>query len=466
MLAKNIRVAIARIFSDLIMADRIIDAGEMEYWEEVCDKYAIDLEARIKAKDMSFAEAINVVNNEGGKEIAEELLKDCQEMTVSDGFCAFSEALLMIALYSKLDPHQNFDGDVYSLPRREFNIDVATALYIESSFDTATNDAIQENYRTIFKECQLARMHFVYIPTVIAHYQHTDPKLFHEIISFLAPEMPEQPRSLISSELLEMTSASFCKDFLCNRCGMAELRNIDPSLLIKISNSFVGKKEFANYLRVSVNEDILSKVRSLADYIGSMCSGDRIVIDTFEEGNNQFQFHGFYKQLLDIFTQPRDVRSDILINPYKEEITFPALNSVARGLHRRERALYVLLLCEGSKGINFNPPHVASALNIYNRRMVRTQRRYAAIYEMFGGASETVPDLSIPEIRRPIVSCLRRSLKAISGLYNPEDYNVVKDGEGNFTVHIEAELVKVVELDSEEPVSLKNSKLYRRWKEA
>ncbi len=36
------KVAITRICSDLIKADRIIDAGEMKCWQEICQKYSID----------------------------------------------------------------------------------------------------------------------------------------------------------------------------------------------------------------------------------------------------------------------------------------------------------------------------------------------------------------------------------------------------------------------------------------
>lgn len=133
------------------------------------------------------------------------------------------------------------------------------------------------------------------------------------------------------------------------------------------------------------------------------------------------------------------------------------------GLHRRERALYALLLCHGRDGINFSLPKSADALERYNRRMKRVQQRYSEIYEMFGGEKETAPDLSIPEIRRPIFSCLKRSLRKLQGLYNPEDYNITKAADGSFSVHVEPELVFVHQLADTEPVPLQESEMYRRW---
>ena len=460
---KGDKVAIARIFADLIKADRIVDTGEMECWRNICKKYAIDKDVRIEARDVSFAEALNVICDSGVQGLKEDLLGDCRAMTVSDGFCAHSEALLMIALTTMLESEQPFRGGVISIPRANFNIDIATALYIENEYDPETNEAIRTHYRSIFKEFQLAGFHFVYIPKIIDHYQNTDPILFKDILSFLAPAMSETGLDNTYKSLMKMTTGIFCKDLLCNKCGITELRNTMPSLLIKIGNSFVGEAQYANYLKIDVDEDISTTVQTFVDRFSEMLNSDVFVVNTSEERDNQFHFHGFYKQLLDIFLVRRNIRSTIQLNPYKEEIIFPDIDSKAMGLHRRERALYALLLCQGSDGINFSAPKSADALERYNRRMKRIQQRYSAIYEMFGGEKETAPDLSIPEIRRPIFSCLKRSLKNLQALYNPEDYNITKSGDGAFSVNVEPELVYVCQLNSNEPVPLHESEMFRKW---
>ena len=55
------RIAIARIFSDLIKADRIVDIGEMEYWEKICTKYSITKEIEIKAQEITFSAALTTI---------------------------------------------------------------------------------------------------------------------------------------------------------------------------------------------------------------------------------------------------------------------------------------------------------------------------------------------------------------------------------------------------------------------
>jgi len=459
------KIAIARIFADLIKADRIVDTGEMECWRRICDKYSIDRDSRIEARDVSFADALDVICNSGVQGLKEDLLGDCRSMTVSDGFCAHSEALLMIALTAVLESGHAFRGDVISIPKANFNVDIATALYIENEYDPETNESIRTNYRSIFKELQLAGFHFIYIPKIIEHYRNTDKILFKDILSFLAPTMSEQGIESTYASLMKMTTGVFCKDLLCNKCGITELRNTMPSLLIKLGNSFVGEAQYANYLRIDVDEDIITSVQAFVDCFSEMINSDVFVVNTSEERDNQFHFHGFYKQLLDIFLVRRNIRSAIHLNPYKEEILFPDIDTKAMGLHRRERALYALLLCQGSDGINFSLPKTADGLERYNRRMRRVQQRYSAIYEMFGGERESAPDLSVPEIRRPIFSCLKRSLKGLDALYNPGDYNITKNADGSFSVNIEPELVFVSQHDSEEPVPLHESEMYRRWTE-
>ncbi len=460
-MTKQEKTAIARIFADLIKADRIVDTCEMQYWRNICGKYEIDRDIRIAASDISFAEAVKTICASADRGLGEDLLGDCRAMTVSDGFCAHSEALLMIALTIMLSSGGDFSGDVYSLPRASFDIDIATAIYVENEYDQETNDAIRGNYRSIFKEFQLAGLHFVYIPKIIEHYSSTDPVLFRDILTFLAPALGEPGIERAYNALLGMTTGTYCKDLLCNKCGFTQLRNTPPSILIKIGNSFVGEARYANYLKIEIDDDILSIVQRFVDQFTDMLSSDVFVINTSEERDNQFHFHGFYKQLLDIFLVRRNIRSSIVIDPYKEEIYFPDIDEKATGMHRREKALYALMLCMGSNGVNFNRPRTSAELKHYEHRMKKFQKRYAAIYELFGGEKDTAPDLTQPEIRRPIMACLRRSIARLDALYNPADYTVTKDGDGSFAVHVEPALVYVAPLKGDAPIPLHASDLYR-----
>ena len=68
--------------------------------------------------------------------------------------------------------------------------------------------------------------------------------------------------------------------------------------------------------------------------------------------------------------------------------------------------------------------------------MQRVQKKYQTIYEYLGG--DVAPDLRQAEIRRPIISCLKKSLSNLDGiLYNFKDYTITKDEYGTLKVALE-----------------------------
>lgn len=432
------RISISRILFDFIKADRIIDSGEMKQYALLKERYAIHKEDEIAATQMTFSDAVNTLFK-SDKGLIMDFLGDCSDMTLSDGLCDRSEALLLLALKYKLTSEYD-DVEILSIPKSLFNITASSVLYVESRLETEINNLIVKNYRTLFKECQLAGFNFIYIPKVIEHYKNTDRELTNQIISFLAPSISEEGVNTVIDGLFSMTTASFCKDILCNKMGITSLRSTLPSLLIKIGESYIGDNIYSNYFKIEIDNDVVTTLQKILDDFMSMISTDVITISKAEEKKNQFLYHGFYKQLLDIFMMRKNIRSRLVINPYNEEITFPDIDSRLEKIHRREKALYMLLLITTYEGgINFNPPASVKQLDRYNAKMVALQEKYQKIYELFGG--DKAPDLTQPEIRRPIISCLKRSLNMLKDtLYNSEDYMITKDEFGNLRIELEQEL--------------------------
>ena len=432
------RISISRILFDFIKADRIIDSGEMNQYALLKERYAIHKEDEIAATQMTFSDAVNTLFK-SDKGLIMDFLGDCSDMTLSDGLCDRSEALLLLALKYKLTSEYD-DVEILSIPKSLFNITASSVLYVESRLETEINNLIVKNYRTLFKECQLAGFNFIYIPKVIEHYKNTDRELTNQIISFLAPSISEEGVNTVIDGLFSMTTASFCKDILCNKMGITSLRSTLPSLLIKIGESYIGDNIYSNYFKIEIDNDVVTTLQKILDDFMSMISTDVITISKAEEKKNQFLYHGFYKQLLDIFMMRKNIRSRLVINPYNEDITFPDIDSRLEKIHRREKALYMLLLITTYEGgINFNPPASVKQLDRYNAKMVALQEKYQKIYELFGG--DKAPDLTQPEIRRPIISCLKRSLNMLKDtLYNSEDYMITKDEFGNLRIELEQEL--------------------------
>lgn len=435
------KIAVVRILSDMIKADSIINYGEVEQYMLLREKYSIANDDEIAATKISFADAINILV-ESDSRLKNSVLSDCSTMAVSDGFCARSESLLLMALKNKL----LYDGDgveIISIPKPVFNIESATVLYIESRFEKKVNDIISQNYRTIFKECKIAGFNFIYIPKVVEHYRNSDPKLIGQIIHFLAPSFTEEGINGIIDGLKNMTTSSFCKDLLCNKLGITQLRETDPAIMIKVGQSYVDNKIFANYAKIEVDDKIITTIQEFMDEFLSLVNTDVLSISTAEEKKQQFLYHGFYKQLLDIFLIRKNVRSRLFVQPYKEEIYFPDIDCKLGKVHRREKALYVLLLIMSNEGgVNFSLPQSTRQLESYNKKLQKLQLRYQMIYELFGGERDKAPDLTQPEIRRPIISCLKRSLLEMKDkLYNHEDYMITKDEFGNIRIGLETDML-------------------------
>ncbi|MDE6378972.1 MAG: hypothetical protein K2L11_00760, partial [Muribaculaceae bacterium] len=440
-----------------------VDAGEMECWSRICRQYDLDRDIRIAARSVSFADAIKTICSSSVTSLGRDLLGDCRDMTISDGFCAHSEALLMIALKILLSPEHGLTGEVYSIPRASFDIDIATAIYVESDDDPETNEAVRRHYRSIFKEFQLTGFHFIYIPKIIEHYSSTDPTLFRDIMRFLAPAKKESDIEESYRKLMEMTTGSYCKDLLCNKCGFTDLRNTPPAILIKIGNSFVGTDRYANYLKIDVDEDILKTVQAFIDEFSEMLSSDVFVVNTSEERGDQFHFHGFYKQLLDIFLIEQKKRSPVEIDLRRQKITFTDLEDSELDLHRKEKAFYIAMLCQGSGGIKFRRPRTPDEIRRYETRMKRFQSRYAAIYSLMGGVPGRVPDVTNATIRNPMMAAIRRAISNLEGLYNPDDYSITKDSEGSYAIHLETSLVFVLSNNEQKRIPLQTSELFEQW---
>lgn len=440
------RAAVVRIFVDLIKADRIIDAGEMVFYRKMRSKYNFTQENEVATESMTFSEAISVLK-EADESLKKDVLDDCSDATVSDGFCAHSEALLMIALLNTLSNDADGMAEVISIPRQSFAIDDSTVLYVESQFDEDVNSQIVDGYRYLYNDFLLAGFKFVYIPSILEHYRETDGDMFRSMISFLAPSLSDDKVSQVIDGLMTMTTASFCKDILCNRLGIDALRDVNPSLLIKIGNSYVKGEQYSNFVCIEIDGGILDFVQRFVDAFSSMLSSDDITVPVGAEANNQYLYYGFYKQLLDIFLVRKNIRSRIVINPFKEEISFPDIDQSLSGLTRRDKALYVLFLfLKDSNGFSFSLPRNKMQMASYDRKMSQLQAMYRRVYSFMGGDADGVPDLCSSTTRRPIISRINKSISQLSELlYNVNDYLIAKNLYNVYNVNVESDMVFVVD---------------------
>lgn len=450
------RTAILRIFIDFIKADTVLDAGEMAIFQSFKRKYSLSSDLQVDS--VTLADAFNLLKSSIFSEKERmALLDDVRNLSLSDGSCTKSEALLLIALELCLTE----DAELISVNVPNLSIAEEQILYVESKHTPSAHKAITEHYRQLALEFKQAGLNFVYIPKVAEHYQQTDSNLFSEICGFLAPAYDETKRRQLEEYMKNITTARFCIDQLYGKLGMSSLYDTAPAFLVSIGSSFVNSKLYHNFLKVDF-KTLTSVVSQLLDFVDryvKLLSCDVVIIPKSEEVNGQFLYSGYYKQLFDIYLLKNTERSPILIDATRENIFLPIIDRKLDGpIHTKEKAYYALVLFEMQNGgLNFRLPSSAKELESYNRRFEVYQKRFNALYRLLGGSVGNEPNLSIPETRQQMKSRINKYFKQSADiLYQSSDYMLQLDKKGNLTVRLDSSLF-LVRTKTENDVNLISS---------
>lgn len=435
------RAAITRVLIDLIKADMVIDSREMELYDRLKKKYSIGREDEISAYSMTMHDAIEQIRYLKSEDL-EELLSVFEDMTMSDGFCAREEALLVTMLklcLSGTDPY----CDVISVVIEDNWFDERQVLYVESRHDKAVNYAIQQEYRAISKELKLCGLEFIYLPHILHHYVSTSREMLHNVVSMLSPMLTDDAISGLLTKIKLFKTYTFCIEQLHHKLGFETLDETDPALMLRINQSRVGPKVYTNFLRIELDTDVKETVIRFVDTFLEYNGSDRIIISHKSDEAGKFLYSGFYRQLFEILLLQKSVECNMLIDFVKGNFTFPEIGLTLTGIHRREKAMYVLFIYEASRnairdengivklngGISFTAPALASGMQNYNRRMAMLQKRYARIYSEFGGEEEGAPDILRQESRLPMFAVIRKSImRHSSQIYDAERFTIVRNG--------------------------------------
>lgn len=160
----------------------------------------------------------------------------------------------------------------------------------------------------------------------------------------------------------------------------------------------------------------------------------------------------------------KGIRSRVVVDPANERIFFADADIELEKVHRREKALYTLLLLESaSGGVNFSKPIGGQLQRRHEQRMQRMQEKYSLIYRMFGGNTKKTPCLANTESRSPMLSLLKRRLMSLSDiLHRPENYVADRNVYGNYAVSISSELICYYDAETESIRRLDESEEWRR----
>lgn len=455
------KASIFRIVTDLIKADSIIDTREIEKLDSIRERFAIKKEDEMLGFSYTFANAIRVLL-ESPKSLQCELAAIFNELAMSDNFCAREEALLLLTLRLCMSLDIKLDCKAVSIETSSVNIDPTQILYVESDFDNDVNWEINEKFREIVAEVRLAGFDLVYLPKIAEHYRAISNTDFLKIAGFLYPNVSYERLKTVVQHMHNLSTSEFCKDQLAGKLGVREFSVVNPSLMIKIGDSFVGDKNIANFLLVELDKDVISSIRYILDLFSEYYHTSRL--NYLREEKGRYIFTGFYKQIFDIYMVRKGIKSPVVIDVYRGHIRFSEADLKIEKLHLREKALYALFMLESaSGGVNFSKPSTPNELARYTRRMTAVQEKYRLIYKKFGGEPQKAPDISKSEIRLPMIALIRKQLKALGDvLFHVDDYMIQRNIFGNYCINISPSLCCYCGVNANDIYRLSDSEEWQR----
>lgn len=456
------KVAVVRVIHDLILADGILDTREMDLLDRLYSDYGVKKTEILLADECTLAEALNVLS-EADEDLRRKLLNDCMLISMSDNICAREEAMLMLALRSCLTQNMASRDSVISVRgNQRINLEPFQVLYVESEYDEEVNASIGEQYREICTELRLTGFDFVYLPQIACNYQKMSDEELLKLGYFLYPQVSDERLRVIIMQLRELSTARFCREQLSMKLDFKGLVDVAPSILFKINESLVDNEQVSNFMLLEISDNALDTVREMIDLFNQYHQNSSVRY--LREESGRFIVCGIHKQIFDILMLRKGIRSRVVIDPANERIFFADADVELEKVHRREKALYTLLLLESaSGGVNFSRPTGAQLQRRHEQRMQRMQEKYALIYRMFGGSSKVTPSLANTESRSPMLSLLKRQLMSLRDiLHSPENYVADRNIYGNYAVSISPDLICYYDAETESIHRLDESEEWRR----
>ena len=455
------RAAVVRVLIDLIKADKVIDMREMQLYNEIKTQLAITRLDEVSAHELTLAEAVRRIRTLTSEE-TELVLRLFDDMTLSDGYCAREEALLMLALHFCLRDRAE-ESCVISCEVDSMFFADSQVLYVESSHNRTVNAEINEHFREIAIELRLHGFELVYLPRILKHYLALPKADFADVISILSPDYNADSIQQLISQVRLLKTDTFCREHLAGKLGFHELCDTDPALMLRIGQSRVEGRVVANFLKIEATSTVLELVRSVIDELQRSHQSDLLVISNKRQSTEKFLYAGFYRQLFEILLLRRQSEATMQFDLVEGAVGFPAIGLRLSSLHRKEKAFYMLFALEaGRGGINFNAPESAREFEGYERRMAQLRQRYARIYQSFGGVAEKAPDITVAEIRLPMLSGIKRSLMRVADrVADVERFVISRDRNGFYGLSASPVLFRLRDFSHPDSIPLADSELAR-----
>ena len=322
-MTKEQRIAMARIISDMIKADNIIEENEIVDMKKLLSKYSITQQDMSDARNVRFSEAVMVLQDMPKKD--RKAFFDCiYNIALSDNVCVPKEALLLIALQYCLVEHDRKDSDgnripkpyLISCPAGETSISDQYMVYLENSFDEERNAEIMQDFKLFVTQSRLNGFNFIYRPKMVEEFKEMDSQYVKDVISYMAPQLSNEVVMDVYDRLCQMTTKEFFHSVLYKKLQVKSIFDAKPSILINIGTSVIpycatdgSIQYYTEFLCIPIATSTLSLVEEILAFYQSKVSVKTI---TITDNKGQFKYFGFYKALFDFLVAPPPVAPDLI----------------------------------------------------------------------------------------------------------------------------------------------------------
>lgn len=442
------RIAIARIVSDMIKADNIIEESEIEMLNKLKGKYNLDNHIMSEARHIMFSTAVDDLDDLNDEEKIE-LFSSIQSMALADGVCVPREAMLLLALRYSLGVECDLGNSkmykinrakrmrLISCPTGEASITSQYVIYIEGKYYEEVNANIKDKFEVNVLNLRQWGFDFIYIPSLIDEFRSMNVDYVKDVIRYMAPELSDETINVVYDRLLKMDTVTFCNYVLAEKLHVEAVKNAKPTLFINIGTSIVpycsvsGPVEcYTEFLCISIEEDITNQVKDFVRAYSKLVSFYAAPNPTIvSDSPNRFKYFGFYKAMFDFLVKAEPKESDIVIHPWNNLFEFPHVPIEDLKLMPQEAALYKLIL-----ECTYNHP-LQGLPTTYTKFQKEIEQMYCTIYHK--------KDAVFPEALAPIRSKIENKMrKHLEGLANLEDY-IPKMKDGKYVIAARPERIKI-----------------------
>lgn len=351
------KVAAARVISDIIKADSIIEKSEMEKLSELRSRFDIQSEHLQKGQGITFSEALTILRGMDPKE-SKDFIDEICNLSESDGSCSPSEAQLILAIKYCFEKGLKEHAEVFSCNTTDFNIASSQyVVYVESKQDKKINEAIQSNLARIVNALKVIGFDFVYIPKLVQEFKGMSPEYVKDVINYMAPQLDRESTVLeIYNRMCSLTTYEFCQRVLCEENKVDAIKDTSPSLLVSVGKSIVpyidsalGCHSYMEFLKIQIEDDVVDEIWKLCSTYQELVD-DRVIMP-IKGKSDRFKYFGFYKALLDFLVAGRQEEDNKLTIDLKNR-RLGLLNKYGFSLKLSpdKITLLLLLIIESVKG--------------------------------------------------------------------------------------------------------------------